>query len=363
MRISGGGLFVVEVVWDILWKPGNNLNENNFNVIKVIDYVKTNHFIYTENINVLYANYEREFGKFGALAGLRGETSLIKANQVTSDSSITNNYFKLYPSLHLSYKLSETNELQLNYSHRVNRPEGDEMNPFPEYQNPYVLRVGNPRLKPEDIHSVEFGNQYKKNNTNIISTIYYRYKYNGFTSISRYMNDTVLLITQQNLSLSNSVGFEFIVTSTIAKIVNVNLSTNTFYNTIDASNLGYSSKKSSISLIANLNASVNISKGTMAQLTANYKSSSLTPQGMRLPSYAVNLGLRQELLKKKASLILTVSDVFNSLKQSSVIDTPELYQKTMRKRSARLIYVGFSYAFGNQRKKEKDNAIKYDNQL
>jgi hypothetical protein len=88
---------------------------------------------------------------------------------------------------------------------------------------------------------------------------------------------------------------------------------------------------------------------------------SLTPQGVRLPSYAVNLGLKQDLFKKKASAFLTVSDLFNTLQNSYIIDTPALYDKTIRKRSARMIYIGFSYNFGNQKKKE--NVIKYDNQL
>lgn len=321
----------------------------------------SNHFIYTENINVLYGTYEREFGKFAAMAGLRAEVASLKGNQVTIDSVTTNNYFRIYPSLHMSYKLSDINEFQLNYSHRIRRPEGDEMNPFPEYQNPYSLRVGNPGLKPEDIHSIEMGYQYKKDVSTFISTLYYRYKYNSVTSVTKYINDSVMVTRNENLSKNNSLGLELILSSTIANIVNFNLSTNTFYNTIDASNLGYSANKSTISWSANFNASANLSKTTMLQVTSNYMAKSLTPQGMRLPSFVFNMGLKQDLFKKKASAFLTVSDLFNTLQNSYIIDTPSLYSKIIKKRSARMIYVGFSYNFGNQKKKE--NVIKYDNQM
>ena len=84
------------------------------------------------------------------------------------------------------------------------------MNPFPEYADPYNLRIGNPKLKPADVHSVEFGYQYKKNNTTFLSTIYYRYTYNGMTDITRFINDTVKLTTRENLTKSNSAGLELV---------------------------------------------------------------------------------------------------------------------------------------------------------
>ena len=327
------------------------------------DTSRTNHFIYTENIHVVYSTFKEELGKFGILAGLRAEQTSINSNQVTYDSTYINHYFRLYPSLHLSYKITDVHELQLNYSHRIRRPEGDDMNPFPEYQDPYNLRVGNPKLKPEEIHSVEFGYQFKTKNIAFISTLYYRYLYNGFTSITKYLNDSVLLRTHENLSNSQSTGVELILTSTIAKVITANFSTNSYWNTIDASSLGYSANKSAVSTTANLNLGVNLTGSTLLQITSNYSSKTLTPQGYRFPSYVMNMGLKQEFMKKKAYFLFAVSDVFNSLRQSWEVDTPELYQKVIRKRSARLIYAGFSYTFGKQNKKQKDNGIKFDNQL
>jgi outer membrane receptor protein involved in Fe transport len=237
------------------------------------------------------------------------------------------------------------------------------MNPFPEYQDPYNLRIGDPTLQPEQIHSIELGYQFKKNMTTITSTIYYRYIYEGLTSITKYLNDSVLVTTTANLSKSSAAGFEFIVSTTLAKIINLNFGSNTFYNTIDASGLGYSSNKSNISFTLNLNSVVNVTKSSMIQCNANYVSEKLTPQGKRMPTFVTNIGFRQELFKKKASVLFTVSDAFNTLKEHSIIDTPELYQDVVRKRSARIIYLGFSYTFGKQLKKSKESQLKFDNQL
>jgi hypothetical protein len=173
------------------------------------------------------------------------------------------------------------------------------------------------------------------------------------------MNDTVKLTTRENMASSSSAGLELIFSTSFGKVATLNLSTNTFYNTIDASSLGFSNNKSIVSWSANLSAGINLSKTTVFQITSNYVGKTLTPQGNQLATFVMNTGLKQEMLKNKAALILTVSDIFNSLRNITVIDTPELYEKITRRRSARIIYVGFSYSFGNQKKKD----IEYDNRL
>lgn len=84
------------------------------------------------------------------------------------------------------------------------------MNPFPEYRDPLNLRAGNPKLLPEMIHSVEFGYKWQNDNFSIVPSLYYRYKKNGFTSVTIPLNDSVLLTTEQNLSNDQSAGLEII---------------------------------------------------------------------------------------------------------------------------------------------------------
>jgi len=87
------------------------------------------------------------------------------------------------------------------------------------------------------------------------------------------------------------------------------------------------------------------------------------PQGERRPTYIANLGLRHELNDKKTALVLTVSDVFNSLKERTVIDTPILREDVTRRRSSRIIYAGLIYNFGKPGKKKKDDTLQFDSSL
>ena len=75
------------------------------------------------------------------MAGVRLEQAIMKPQLISLDSTITNKYFNLFPTLHMQYKLSKIASLQLNYSKRVHRPHDDDLNPFPEYQDPRNVRV------------------------------------------------------------------------------------------------------------------------------------------------------------------------------------------------------------------------------
>lgn len=293
---------------------------------------------------------------------MRAEQVFITGNLVTKDSLIKSQYFKIYPTLHLSYKL-KNGEVQLNYSKRVNRPDGDELNPFPEYIDPYNLQAGNPKLLPEIIHSVEFGYKWQNEKYSFVPSLYYRYKQNGFTEVTIPLNDSVLLTTQQNLSNDKSAGLELILSAKPAKFISASLSSNFFYTLIDASNIGYSNTKSIISMSANFNSTITLTKSTLWQVSCNYRSARLTPQGKSLGNFVLNSGIRQDLFKKKVSLTLTVSDIFKTLRQKSMLKSFYFNQSSTGIRDSRVIYLGINYRFGKTVKKSDEEKLKFDDTL
>ena len=326
----------------------------------VSDIQKTNHFAYTENINAVYATYSNVFGEFGLLGGMRLESAQLNSDLVSSGTTYNNQYYNLYPTLHLAYKLSDVSELQLNYSRRANRPEDDDLNPFPEYQDPRNIRAGNPKLKPEFIHSIEFGFQWQNDNFNIVPSIFYRNKYNGFSTVIKAINDTTLLTTHENLATDQSAGFEFVLSSNFGNLLSANLSTNAYYEQIDASNIGFGNKKSTVTWSGNFSCNINLSSSTMMQVNSYFRSARLTPQGNQKSNYVVNLGFRHDMLDDKLSLILTISDLFNSLRREYNIDTSWLIQNSVSSRNARIIYLGATYHFGKVSKKSKEKSLQYE---
>jgi outer membrane receptor protein involved in Fe transport len=326
----------------------------------VEDTGKTNPFAYHEAIHAVYLTYERAFGLLSFLAGLRGERAFITSDLPASGTNIPNDYFKIYPTLHLSYKLSDLDELQLNYSLRANRPRGEDMNPFPEYRDPRNIQAGNPYLKPEFIHSIEFGYQVQENSVSILPSIFYRNRYNKFTSVTEALNDSTLLTTRENLSSDQSGGFELVVSGTVWNIFTINTSANVFHEEIDASNLGYGEKRSTVTWSGNINCNASLSKGTTLQVNSNYRSKQLTPQGEYLPSFVMNLGFRQDLSDERISLVASVSDVFRTLNRKTQWNTPSLVQSTVNTRDSRVLFLGLTYHFGGQSKKSKEQSLQED---
>ena len=75
----------------------------------------------------------------------------------------------------------------------------------------------------------------------------------------------------------------------------------------------------------------------------------------------MNLGFRQDLWKKKISLLCTASDLFNTQVFKTSVNTSVLVQESMRRRDGRVIYAGFVFNFGTKNKKTKETKLEFDN--
>lgn len=323
---------------------------------------KSNDFVFNQNVHSLYGTWEHTFDRFSMMTGVRAEQSFITSHLLTLDQKVKNNYFMFYPTFHSSYKLNDNSELQFNYSLRVNRPEGDDMNPFPEYQDPFNLRAGNPYLKPEKIHSIEMGWQIKKGVTTFLVTPYYRYTFNKMTNITQILDNGVMKTTKENMSSSNAAGTELILNSAIGRWLNFNVNSNFFWNTIDASNLGYSKNKSDFSWYIAGNANFTPMKNLMFQVNTNYRSKQLTAQGTTGSTYIVNLGAKYDIPQYNLTFTATVSDLFDSFKNTNNIHTSSMDRTLVMRRQPRTFYFGVSYHFGSGSKKSSTN-LKYDESI
>ncbi|MBW7893107.1 MAG: outer membrane beta-barrel protein, partial [Chitinophagaceae bacterium] len=147
------------------WETGVRAYFNNstsfFNVFGVENGEETklplsNNYKYSENIDAAYGTYSQKLGGFSFQAGLRAEYSRFDGLLIDSafkfgyeyPHSIDNIWNSLFPSLFLTQKLGENNEVQVNFSRRIRRPDFWQLNPHIEISDPVNLRQGNPQLQP-----------------------------------------------------------------------------------------------------------------------------------------------------------------------------------------------------------------------
>ncbi|HYC72897.1 MAG TPA: TonB-dependent receptor [Opitutaceae bacterium] len=312
------------------------------------DSARTNRFIHETTVHALYATYARPVGRWAFQAGLRYEQAAVDTDQVTLGGRDLNRYTRLYPSLHVTFEPAEAHQLRLSYSHRVNRPDGDQLNPFPEQHDPFNLEAGNPDLLPEQIHSVEAGYQYRQNEVTYLASLYVRQRYDGITEVTRFLDDRTVMTTPENLSRSRSSGLELGVTTRLWDRLSLNLSANAYRNEIDARNLGFAGRREATAWEAKLNAQWQATKALLVQVNSGYVARRLTPQGERRPTHLTSLGLRYDLPNRRSAIVLTVSDVFDSFRRETILDTPDILRESARRHRSRIVYLGFQHRFGGR---------------
>ena len=197
-----------------------------------------NEFDYSEQIHSAYFTYGSRFDKLSVQAGLRGEYQLKewknKFYQGASITTGTSNYkpvVQLFPSAYLAYTLPKNNELQLNYTSRINRPRGREINPFRDYSDSTSISFGNPDLLPELTSSFEFNYLKSWDNHSVSASAYYRFTDDVMQNVS-FANNGTLENTWMNVSKSNNTGLELVAKNRLFKIMNLTSSLNFYYSTM-----------------------------------------------------------------------------------------------------------------------------------
>jgi outer membrane receptor protein involved in Fe transport len=316
----------------------------------IADPSQTSSFVYRRTVNSFYGTYERVFGKLNANLGVRVEATSAVAKQITIAEVDRSNYIDAFPTLHLEYTLSDTKTLRLSYSHRIVRPDPGELDPFPVFQDPLDVRVGNPFLKPQQTDAVEASFAYTAHGLSVDVTPYYRRTTNLFTQTVRFISPTQLLTTQANLGTSTLAGFDLSANGTIGKAVSYGVSGSVFTNTIDAANLGIAASRSIVSGTAKANLDYKVTPKDLFQLTVNFRARRLLPQGYRLPVATANIGFRHQL-NPALSLVATLSDVFDSQRDPYVYETSELHERITGRYSQRTGTIALAWTFGGAPKK------------
>jgi outer membrane receptor protein involved in Fe transport len=311
----------------------------------VVDPSRTNRYDYDQDVYAAYVTYERPFGDFTVQGGLRAEEVRIKIDDITHAVKGDNDYFKLYPTLHMGYTLSPSQTLTANFARRVQRPGAQDLLPYRVYQDPLNYRQGNPNLKPQQTDSYELGWQYRKGPAFYLATAYYRESSNGVTDVVSDLGGGVLLTTRANLATSRNGGLELVTNGRLTPKLTYNVSSNVFWNEIDASKLGFAGTRSLTAVSGRANLNWQATPKDFLQINAFSSGKRLTPQGHREPFQMVNLGYRRKV-SDKLSFVVTAQDVLNSFEDTVIVDTPILRDHTTRTAKVRSIFFGFTYNFG-----------------
>jgi outer membrane receptor protein involved in Fe transport len=350
---------------------------NSFNFIDFSGKTTSTNYVNEDRVYAGYATFSNRIKTFGYQLGLRAESSTNEGVLNKGQSFSTEFPISFFPSVFLSQKLSDNDDLQLNYSRRINRPNFFQLFPFTDYSDSLNISRGNPALRPEFTNSIELS--YSKtfeNRDNFIGSVYFKNTNNLITRFQGIEFDTlykrnIFVASYINANKSYVTGLELTARNKITKFWDLTSNINFFTAKIDIAN--QPDQDQFLSYFLKLNNSFRLPKNFTLQLSGDYTSKIVSSpggsgnrgggggfgggmfgggggsaaQGYIRPNYGVDAALRFEFLKNKvASLSLNVNDIFRTKLYDVHTEQPGLVQDVTRRRDPQVFRLNFNYRFG-----------------
>lgn len=347
------------------WTADNDWAGNNL----VEDELYYNRFIYSMDVHALYATVNTKIGKVGVMAGLRGEYWKVDTESydfaqehgtATKDTPYKKDFFKLFPSLFLNYELTESAQLQLNYTYRLRRPWGGQLNSFRNTSDASMVQFGNPELTPEYSHSLSLNFLKTWAEHTLSVSTYYRPTTDVMQRI-RYQNaeDGLMYMTTMNLTKRQSLGVELIGKNKLFRILDLTTTLNGYYNNLDGFTYVIDGQKvtgegdDSFSWDARMLASLIMPYDISVQLTGNYRSRGVITQGYRKPNASLDLGIRKNLFNKKIAVAFNWRDVFGTRKWDNYTESDTFWRHQKNWRDP-MVNFQVTWNFGNMGSTNKE---------
>jgi len=321
---------------------------------------RSNLFSYQENIYAAYINYGQRVKKFEYQVGLRLENSVVNGSSTDLKNATINNpdtnYFNLFPSAFLSYKLNEKNMFALSYSKRINRPDYQSLNPFETIYDIYTSEKGNPYLKP----------QYT-NNFEIKYT--YRYALNvaaGYNHTRDYSQTITEQTGQQTLATTANIGSldnAYLTISAplpIAKWWEGYVNITGFFNHYKGILPGGVLNEKTLGLNYYIQQNFQLGKGWSTQLSSWFNAATNEAIFKSASLGSLDFGVRKNILKSKGSIRLTVADMLNTQRWKQTVQFANMDFTYRRKWESRGVRLQFSWSFGKSKFKARDRETNQD---
>ena len=336
-----------------------NSNTSVFSPISARTYV----YDYNQDVYSAYATFAFTLAKkFGIRAGARYEATEIEGDARSTGTGVSpfsSNYFNLVPSFVVSRTFKNFSSIKLSYNQRLQRPSLFYLNPFLNSADIFNQSQGNPSLKPELSHNIEFNYSMFVKATVVNASVFYRRTNDIIESFILPISvadpstgNTVSgsRTTYRNVGNNNSLGFNFFGQINPVKPLTLRGNFNVFtYDINTNSSVIVSNANSGVQMLYNgfLMATYLFPKGLTFETFLITNSPRRTAQG-RNPSFNMwNLGLKKEILAKKGSVGLTVIDPFNENKNFRAnITGSDFTQSSNFSLPFRSFGISFSYRFG-----------------
>ena len=359
-----------------------DLNSNFLvNRIPELDFNPSNNLTFKQNVNAIYSQFGNKINKFSYLLGLRTEITDVKVRLTNTNENFDYRYTEVFPTINFGLERTDNQSFTLGYSRRLRRPRYWYLNPFESRNSQNVIYKGNPGLIPTFTNSFDLGFLQKIGKLTLNSSIYFQHSVNAIQRVSRDeirlldgVNQVITIREPINLASEDRYGFELTANYNPSKKVRLSGSFNVFqqeskglyeYNkfTIDETSGAIISMPETQDLgninnswFSRFNATFTLPWKIQMQNRLSYRGPRYTAQSESKGMFSANIALSKDVLSEKGTLVLNVSDVFNSRRWRSTNFNPNKENPTSINNQesqwrVRQVSLNFTYRF-NQKKKQ-----------
>ncbi len=329
-----------------------NYDFNNNQLLN--DSNRSNRFRYTQQIHAVYGTYSQKFGKkWNAKLGLRLEQAYVNSVLLNTNESYPWDYFQLFPSLHCSYQMSEAQQMTFSYSRRIQRPGIWSVNPFPEFDNPRFLWLGNPYLEPSFTNSLEinYGQYMGMNSVNI--GLFANYSNNQSLDIQTIDSIGTIISTPQNLAYNYQFGLELSSNLRFTKWLSMNLNANFYQSHHNASALDEDLSYNTLGGYGNMYLNARFKFGMSISMGASTWYQVRDIQGRSIPYVWHWASINQQLFKQKLRISLWFQNPFVNNIYQSYRETANFRSLNVSRWENQVVNFSLSYNFGKVNVKNK----------
>ena len=283
-----------------------------------------------EDMASVYVNWLFEKTKYAIEAGLRAEYTnvfySIADENVYYPSNDAYDKWNLFPNVRLTWKINQNNSLSTFYNRRVDRPGEAELRIFPKYDDPELLKVGNPYLRPQYTNNFELAYKFAWNSGSVYVAGYHREIKDHFTRIyatdQRSAGRPIINKVYQNTGQNSNTGIELIAEQRLARFWKLSGCFNFYRNKIFAFDgmLFFPYERpfrieanSGNTWYAKLNNQLDIGKRSQLQLSGAWYAAMNIPQGQREARGGIDVGFRHTFFGDRLECTLSMKDVFNTM--------------------------------------------------
>lgn len=281
-----------------------------------------------EDIYAAYVNYVHEKEKYDVEAGLRVEQTDVyydlPPENIYYDRSDSYDYFRLFPNIRLTYNIDNLNHVSVHYNNRVDRPGEPELRVFPKYDDPELLKVGNPYLRPQFTETFEVAYERIWPSGSVIASLYYRDIEDPFTRVFAIdpTNRDYDIVNRiyQNVGSGTANGLELILTRDISEMWELSGSINWYDNVIDEDVVMLLfpivrpfvvERSADNTWDAKLNSQFDFRNDWQVQIAIVYYAEKNIAQGREAARSSVDLGVSRTVMDDRGEITFSFVDIFN----------------------------------------------------